>query len=175
MTSEQIAIALLTFIGGACVLGSYVPIVLNAKNFDYWFGTPKNLQNVFYFFWAIAAVGFLIYTMSSVFDPAFSTVDKVGLLSYWKPLKPVLIALVLLGSVGWSVGVYAFSKNTTLGSKIATSASLVIVALSTILLLAGEVERSTPWYATAGLLSFAITPVLIDAIGWNSKFILSTK
>jgi hypothetical protein len=170
MNSEQIAIATLVFVGGACVLGSYVPIALNAKKFDYWFGASKNLTRALYVFWAAAAAGFLLYTLSIVFG-SYSAPAK-GLFSYWPWTRVVLIALLLAGSIGWSACVYGYSKSGTTINAALTSSCLAIVAVATVLLLAGEFERDAPVHTLVGLLLFATTPVLVDAVGWNSNFLL---
>ena len=57
-------------------------------------------------------------------------------------------------------------------SKVWTSLVLIFTAISTLLLLAGEAETNAPWYRILGLMLFAITTVLIDAVMWNAKFIL---
>ena len=167
MNTRQITLLSVAGAGGLAVLASYVLIVKDYKNHDYWVGIPESSKRLFYVFWLLAAIGFVWYIVSQV---VFPSQDKAGLFSHGSWIRPTIIGVILLCSLLWSIFVYmAFNKQ---WSKVWTSLVLVIVGLFTLLLLAGEAEAQAPWHRILGLMLFAMTTVLIDPVMWNSKFIL---
>ena len=168
MNPQQVSILVLTSTLGLGVLGSYIPIVKDFKQHDYWVGIPPALQTTFYVFWVLAALGFLWYVASHLF---FTQKDDRGLFAYGAWIRPLLIGIMLIGSILWSVFVWGhFNKQWNKGW---TVLSLIVVALCTILLLAGEAEANAPWHRILGLMCFAMTTILIDSVMWNAKFLLS--
>lgn len=174
MTPEQTAIAVLTFIGGAGVLGSYVPLVMDqrAGKYDFWLGIRPDVRHMFYAFWVLAAAGFLFYTMNAAFGEP--PVNGAGLFSYAPGIRAGLIGVVLAASILWSVFVVAYARSEPRSTvyKILTVACLLVVAVAALLLLAGEAERGASWYVILGLMLFALVPVLVDGVMWNARFIL---
>lgn len=164
MDAQQIAVLCVVLVGGMCVLSSYIPVVKDYKNYDYWFGISKPSKTMFYVFWVLAALGFLWYVLSLLLWPLN---DAKGLLSYKPWIRPLLLAAILVFSAAWSVLVWKrVAKAWVVGA-------LVLVAVATILLLAGEAETDAPWHRVLGLMSFAATTVLIDPIQWSAKYVLS--
>ena len=170
MDAHQLAILVIVCVLGPAVLASYIPIYRDqvSGKHDYWLGVSRSTQHLFYAFWILAAVGFVWYTLTLFLWPVAST---RGLFSYGSWVRPVLIGILLLASMGWSLGTWMhFHKR---ASKGWASACLVVTALSTILLLAGEAEAGSAWHRILALMAFAFTVVLIDPVMWNAKWLLS--
>jgi len=171
MDAQQVSILVITCILGPAILGSYVPIYQDQKSgkHDYWLQIPSTTQYLFYAFWLLAAIGFIWYVLSVLI---WTSNDNAGLFSYGAWVRPVLIALLLIAALGWSLGTWThFHKG---ASKGWASASLVVTAICTILLLAGEAESNAPWHRILGLMAFAFTVVLIDPVMWNAKWLIGT-
>ena len=167
MNDQSKALLSVSCIGGLAVLASYVLIAKDYKNHDYWVGIHPNSKTMFYVFWVLAAMGFVWYIVSQLVYP---TQDKTGLFSHRTWIRPLLVGIILVCSLLWSIFVYMYYNKKW--SKVWTSLVLIFTAISTLLLLAGEAETNAPWYRILGLMLFAITTVLIDAVMWNAKFIL---
>jgi hypothetical protein len=151
---------------GILILGSYALILKDYKNHDYWVGIPSSSKSMFYVFWVIAAIGFIWYILSyQLFDS-----KQEGLFSYKPWIRPLILSIVLFASLMWSICIYMYFNKRW--SKVWTVLTLIIVAIGTILLLAGEAESNAPWHRILGLMGFAMTTVLIDPIMWNARFIL---
>jgi hypothetical protein len=171
MDSQTISILILTCILGAGVLGSYVPIVQDIRNQkqDYWFGISKPIQYFAYSVWILAAIGFLTYTFGFT---THAPKQEKGLFAYGQNwIRPLLIGIALVFSIGWSITTWAHVHFNI--SKVWSSLCLIITALASILLLAGEVETDTPFFQIMGLLIFTFNTTLIDAVMWNANFILA--
>ncbi len=169
MDTQQIAILVLTSILGPSILASYIPIYKDQKSgqYDYWLHIPTTTQYLFYAFWLLAALGFIWYILSLLIWPLAS---GQGLFSYGQWIRPLLLGVLLLSSLGWSLGTWMhFHKD---ASKGWASACLLLTAVCTILLLAGEAEAGAPWHRILALMGFACTVVLIDPIMWNAKWLL---
>jgi hypothetical protein len=82
---------------------------------------------------------------------------------------PVLFAVLLLSSAGWSVAVALTNQRWLV------AALLVLVGICSILLLAGTTEAdNATWYTVLGAALFATCTVLNDAVGWNANYLLKT-
>lgn len=170
MHPSHLAILIIVLVLGLGVLASYIPIVKDYKNHDYWVGISNSCKTMFYVFWAVAALGFVWYIVSQLI---WQTKDTDGLFSYRSWIRPLILSIILIASIMWSLCIYMyFNKKWAKGW---TVGSLIVVAIGTILLLAGEAETNAPWHRILGLMCFAMTVVLIDPIMWNSKFILHNK
>ena len=79
-------------------------------------------------------------------------------------------------AIGWSVRTTLHARKSTVGTTALTSGSLIVTALCSILLLAGQLESQEPsWYATLGLLLFCLVTVLGDGVGWNARFLVRSS
>ena len=150
---------------GPLVLASY-GLLYNgtAAGKDFWFGMPRHVQYVYYVFMALAAVGLCAFTAAYCARPRPST----GIFRFGA-VVPVLFATLLLASAGWSVAVALTSQRWLVASL------LVVVALCSILLVAGAVEAdNATWYTVLGAVLFATCTVLNDGVGWNANYLLKT-
>lgn len=172
MNSSQISTSVVVGVLGAVVLGSYIPIGKDqyTKTHDYWLGVPLYTRYIFYGMWVFAALGFLWYVGSTVLGPQVP--DTMGLFSHGVWVRPLILGILLLSSAAWSGFVYKWIRTPSTPFKVGTSASLIVTALCTILLLAGEVETNAPWHKILGLVFFAATTVLVDGVVWNAKFLV---
>jgi hypothetical protein len=172
MDSQQIAILTSVLVLGPAVLTSYIPIFKDQtqKKYDYWLGAPKSTQIMFYIFWVIAAIGFMWYIISLFVFPITS---NHGLFNYGVWIRPTLIGLLLLTSLGWSAFTWLHFHHNY--SKVWTSICLILTAICTILILAGEVESKAPWHRILGLMGLATTVVLIDSVMWNALWMMPIK
>ena len=166
MDPQTISIFIIASILGAAIIGSYVPIVRDtiAKKYDYWVGLPKYAQYFSYAIWILAAIGFITYIFGFLKQPPQAS---QGLFSHGTWIRPFIISIALLFSIGWSLTSWTHFHLQT--SKAWISISLILVAIASILLLAGEVEADTPSYQVLGLFFFAVNTVLIDGVMWNAK------
>ena len=169
--TRKIYIGCITVIGGIAILYSYVDIIKSQINgtYDYWFGVPKEIRNMIYVFQVFAAIGFVTY----IIDLLIRDLPNKGIFKN-KYVLPILITLILLFSLLWSLYVQQYAKNKSTLMSYLTPISLVVTAISAILLFAGEFENPehSKWYNVLGLLFLCIVVVLLDAVGWNANFIL---
>jgi len=175
MRDDQIATLAIASILGAGVLGSYVPVVKDqlSKTYDHWLQIPNDTRYMFYALQLLAAIGFITWTIHYCTRPE---PYKSGLFSYSRAFVPILITVLLLSAIGWSIGTVLHARRPNKGTAALTSGSLIVTALCSLLLLAGQLESETPvWYAILGLLLFCLVTVLGDGVGWNSRFLLGLR
>eukprot|EP00948_MAST-09A_sp_MAST-9A-sp1_P003555 g3555.t1 len=184
-TSSMPFIAMIGILGGTC-LGTYVYTFLFKKGSmeQFWMGIPKDVITLQMFTMALAAVGYLVWSLVWVAGVmnGFVLRPTVGSLTYELGTGIPYFCLYLqtfvflFASCFWSeLARHAFISTDhhakgmyTLG----TSLVLVLVALSAILMVAGTFESdSNTWYATLGVLLIAQQCVLLDGIGWNARLI----
>jgi hypothetical protein len=126
---------------------------------DFWFGLDKNLVKIIIVFQLIALIGFITsvgYWMNN--SPQGGIMSKGDVLFY------TLLAF-FIGSIIWPFAVY-YKKH------IIVVLSLIIVAISSILLLAGSVEeKNVKVNVVIGFLFLCIVTVLLDAVVWNANYI----
>lgn len=172
MAIQNIPLLVIIVVLGLSVLASYIPI---ARSFcpDYWAGiTRPHREVVVYGAMVAAAVGFLLWAFHYVQRRPESRTN--GIFKGRFSLE-ALVIVALLGSIMWSVVVFLSVTRypTSRALKYLTSASLIVVAVASLLLLAGTFEDGvSPTYALAGIISFSCCTVLIDGVGWNSRWIL---
>jgi hypothetical protein len=77
----------------------------------------------------------------------------------------ILMSTFLVSAIIWPIA-------TTYKAKATSVASLVVTAISSILLLAGLSEDRAPMYVLLSALSLSIVVVLLDAVVWNANYIL---
>lgn len=162
---------------GLFVLGSYVPLFRQHREqqYDFWLGLPSAARPVLYTLMFFAAAGFL----AMVWDYVSRPLPTTGLFGKHKSIFPVLIAVCLLASALWSIFTLQVSKSKTKSSlkgwAAGASTSLVVVALCSILFIAGQAERVDPSSAALiGSLFFGLTTILTDGVLWNSRLLLQT-
>jgi hypothetical protein len=125
-----------------------------------WFGIKPDIVKIIICFQVLAVIGFLISIGSWMFvsQPEGGIMSKDNMLFY-------TLCAFFISAIGWSIGIY--TKNTPL-----IVGSLIITAISSILLLAGSIEENNPkWYIFIGLLFLCITTVLGDGVVWNANYI----
>ena len=171
MIAIKIYIGTIVAFLGLGILLSYYPIVkTQGKPHDYWVGMPRNTRILLHVFQILAAIGFLVYVGDLLFGR--KQLPKKGIFKNQYAL-PILITGILVFSLAWSFLVVHYFKTGNL--KIMVVLSLVLTAICSILLLAGEFENEGKWYTVLSLIVFNVVTVLCDAIGWNSKFILNRR
>ena len=78
----------------------------------------------------------------------------------------------MIFSILWSVFIYLSVNKGGKIYKSLCSASLIVVAICSILLLAGTTtDHVAPAYVIAGIILFSTVTVLSDAVGWNARFL----
>ena len=153
---------------GAVVLASYAFLILYSRKKSganqYWFGIEPAIQRVYYVMMALAAAGFCAVT---AWYCTLASLPQKGLLKHeW--VMPVLFSVILLASAGWSFAVALAPTSRWLVALL-----LVLVAASSILLLAGVMEADVrKWWAVLGAVAFAATTVLNDGVGWLSNYLV---
>lgn len=126
---------------------------------ELWLGMPKSTVIVLVIFQVLAAIGFMLGSISWVISP------PVGGIMGSSVSRNVIFALVLIASILWPLSVMWKIPALVVGS-------LVVVAFCAILICAGSVEEyNSRWYVVLGFLLFAITVVLSDGVLWNAKYI----
>lgn len=155
---------------GLCVLITYYIIFVRMykssqpyHKHELWFGMKPTLVCTIIPFQLFAAIGFLVSIISWFNNPPES-----GLMSKRHVLY-ITYVFFFIGSIIWPIAVY--TKH-----KIITVSSLVLVAITSILLLAGSIEEKNPRiHIVIGLIYVNIVTVLLDAVIWNANYITKNK
>lgn len=131
-------------------------------NNPYWVGMDFTLIKTIIVLQIIAAVGFVV-SLAWWFrnDP------KRGILSE----RYVLFILLSIFAISSAVWPWALKYN----QSVLVVCSLVITAITSVLLLAGSVEDQSPWWVSLGLLGFSTVTVLADGVMWNAAYITELK
>ena len=165
----NIPLVLTFIILGIAVLLSYMPIFKDVKKGGsdrYWIMAPKQ-RIMYYVMIPLAAIGMIVFIHHYATKKA-----TTGLLTKKYALE-IITALFLVASALWSLTLVAYNKTSKKAYKIGCSASLVVAAIASILMLAGTYEdNNSPPYVRISILALCITTVLNDAVGWNARFIL---
>jgi hypothetical protein len=123
----------------------------------FWFGIPKNIVKFLTILQILAAIGFLVAIISWIKNP-----PQGGIME--KYLFPNLL-LFFISAIIWPIAV---NKNIVW----LTVLSLVLTAISSILLLAGSIEENKPrLHIVVSLIFLCIVTVLGDAVIWNANYI----
>jgi multisubunit Na+/H+ antiporter MnhB subunit len=151
---------------GICVLYAYYIYLRNPPDSDkntnyftsyYWFGMNENLVKIITFFQIFAIIGFLVAVISWIKTP-----PKGGIMDKY---LFITIFIFLLSALIWP---YAVNKKI----HWLVVFSLIITAISSILMLAGSIEEDNPrTIIVVGLLFLCIITVLGDAVLWNANYI----
>ena len=138
------------------LFASYIPIVQQQRSgrFDYWVGM-KN-QPLFYSIMGLAAVGF------------------ITLVSKLKPTKKndTLMYLIVGFYALWSLFIYLYFNKKIQLFKWLTSASLVAVAICSIMLLVESLNYD--WYVVLSAIMVCVVTVLVDCVSWNLSLFSNT-
>lgn len=166
MILEQKVASVVTFVGGAGVLGSYIRLGMNAKTtyFDspLWLGLSREVVIMLTCFQILAAIGFI----TAIGTWLFSTPPSGGVMSRPGALSCTL-AVFMIASIAWALLITRENPPVW-----AVALSLITAALTSIVLLAGAAEEhEVRWWILIGLLMFCVVTVLADAVVWNSRFI----
>jgi hypothetical protein len=130
-----------------------------------WLGMERSTVIMLVFLQALAAVGFL----SAVLTWVFFAPPSGGVLSYHPAVLPVVLGVFLASSAAWAFLMSADDPN-----KIAVSASLVVTAVASIVLVAGAAEETRPrWWVVGGTLLLALVTVLGDGVAWNARWLMA--
>lgn len=126
---------------------------------DFWFGLNEPLVKFLTFFQICAAVGFVIANIYWLKE------EPVGGIMGNSNVRFVTLALFFIFSAIWTFSVY-YKKH------FLTVFSLVIVAISSILLLAGSIEEKNPRMPVIiGFFYLCVVTVLADGVIWNANYI----
>ena len=160
----DISLLVILIVGGLGVLLSYMYVFLklcpaNYITHPFWFGIPPVIVRILCVFQIFAALGFLLSAVSWIHEP-----PKEGVMGRpWALLSTLLV--FFLGSILWPFATHFKLSSLAVGS-------LVAVALSSIVLLAGSIEEQNPrWWIVLGWILFSIVTVLCDGILWNARYI----
>jgi len=127
---------------------------------EFWFGMNETFVHILIIFQVIAAIGFITAISSWIKEP-----PNGGIMSKKYVLFGTLLTF-FIGSIIWPFAVYYKKHNIVVGS-------LIFVAISSILLLAGSAEeKNTRWYVMLGLLALCLITVLGDSVLWNANYII---
>lgn len=161
MNAVQIIIVTALAIG---VLISYKLYLVDNKNTyltsKFWYGLPQNVVIMILVFQVLAVAGFIVALISWFIKP-----PTEGFLS--KYLFSILVVF-FVSSILWSFSIHYSMRWLIIGS-------LIVTALSSILMLVGSIQEKKPrLYIVLGLLFLCIVTVLCDAILWNANYIINT-
>jgi uncharacterized membrane protein YesL len=138
----------------------------NSKSYathEFWFGMNETFVRILIIFQVLAAIGFITAISSWIKNPPNSGIMSIKYVLF------VTLLIFFIGSIIWPFAVY-YKKH------IIVVGSVVFVALSSILLLAGSIEeKNSRWYVILGLLALCLVTVLADAILWNANYIIKLK
>jgi hypothetical protein len=128
-------------------------------NHPFWFGLKESFVKIIVFFQVLALIGFVVSNTYWYNEPPVG-----GIMSYNNMLFYTLAAFFIC-SIIWPFAVYYKQRFISV-------ISLVIVAIASILLLAGSIEESNNrLYVILGFFFLCIITVLGDAVVWNSNYI----
>jgi hypothetical protein len=154
---------------GILVLTSYYIFLIKDSKFGYinhpfWFGLPENIIKIMVVFQILAMIGFLTAVISWIRYP-----PKQGIM-YKNNLFYTLILFLLSASI-WPIATHY---------KIHWAAvlSIILTAISSILLLAGSIEEKKEdikSYKVIGIIFLCIVTVLCDGVIWNANYIKQIK
>jgi hypothetical protein len=130
---------------------------------EFWFGMNEKFVNILIYLQLLAAVGFIVSISSWIKEP-----PKGGIMGKKHYIFFTLL-IFFIGSIIWPFAVF-YKK------PIIAVTSLIFVAISSILLLAGSIEeKNSRWYVILGLMCVCLVTVLGDSVLWNANYISKIK
>lgn len=161
---ETLQLILLTFFGLLVLITYYLYLIKDSKsnyiNHPFWFGIPPNIVKMLTIFQILGLIGFLITIISWIIYPPRNGIMKGNNLFY-------ILVVFLISAMIWPIATH---------HKIhwLVVLSLIVTAISSILLLAGTIEEKNEdikWYKVLGMLSLCVVTVLSDGVLWNANYI----
>ena len=135
---------------GSIVVASYVPILMDYKNFDYWVGIRN--RTPFYIMQILALISFLALSVGFDKTPSLNTSHNFA-----------AFVVFLLFSILWSVLV-------RLRYVKASAVAVIGAALATIYLIVESFKNTNvPWYIPLSSVVLGAVTVLVDGVGWASR------
>ena len=164
---KNFEIIVLILFGIMVLISYYIFLIKDSKSgyikHPFWFGLPENIIKIMVLFQVLAMVGFLTAVISWIRYP-----PKQGII--YKNLFYILILFLLSASI-WPIATYYKIHWIVV-------LSLIITAISSILLLAGSIEEKKEdikWYKVLGIIFLCIVTVLCDGVIWNANYIKQIK
>jgi hypothetical protein len=152
---------------GLCVFVSYGIVFLQLQpgayiNHPMWLGMSTPLIYTLVVFQILAAAGFVTAMINWVISS-----PTTGVFGDHPWLLPATVAVFLAAATTWAPATFYKVHWLVVGG-------LVVVAVASILLLAGAAEEIPQrWWIVAGLLLFNLVTVLADGVIWNAVYIRS--
>ena len=173
MLSPRDATIAVSMIGSMSVLFSYYQVFASESEgyirSRYWLGIREDNVRAIVPLQIAAAIGFVVFLIAVINEP-----PQKGILSYANGYSTAMIlAMFFVSSTMWTYTIKSHLDNPQHLSWVGPSASLVVAALSAILITAGVFEDdSSTQYKILGALAFATVVTMVDAVGWNSRLIM---
>ena len=173
MLSPRDATVAVSVIGSISVLFSYYQVFSpESEGYTksrYWLGIKEDNVKAIVPLQVAAGIGFVVFLVAIINEP-----PQKGILSYANGYGTAMIlALFFVSSTMWTYTIKSHLDNPRPDSWVWPSISLVIAALSAILITAGVFEDdSSSQYKILGALAFATVVTMVDAVGWNSRLIM---
>jgi hypothetical protein len=174
MKGRPLNLALLNFVGGVCVLSSYIYGVAAPEAGALWGGVPPSLHGWYTASMLTAAVGYFPFTAFFLRSADLERGSFAGGFGY--PAIAWLYALVLFPSSLWLPLTIGMLQSPSLTLWWAIRVDLFLVALGSLgLLIAAATyapvsSRAMRLAAVVGLVFFCIQTVLLDALVWPAFF-----
>ena len=158
----------LIILGLVVLISYYFYLVKDSKSgyieHKFWFGMPQNVVKMLIVFQLFAVIGFLTTIISWIKSPPKKGVMSGNNLFY-------ALILFLVSATIWPVATYYKIHWLVI-------LSLILTAISSILLLAGTIEEAKEdikWYKVLGMLCLCLVTVLADGVLWNANYIKKLK
>ena len=154
----------LMFAGLLVLISYYIFLIKDSKmgyiTHPFWFNLPEDVVKIIIAFQIFAVIGFLTTIISWIKNPPTQGIMSGNNLFY-------VLILFLISAATWPIFTYY---------KIhwAVVLSLILTAISSILLLAGTVEEKKDdikWYKVLGMIYLCVVTVLADGVIWNANYI----
>ena len=162
MNISQIIIS--SLFGFIVLLFYYIFLVKDSKygyvNHPFWFNMNEDVVKMLIFFQLFAVVGFIVTIYFWIINPPKQGIMVGNNLFY-------TILMFFISAAIWPVATYY-----KIHWLVVTS--LIVTAISSILLLAGTIEENPDdvrWYKVLGILCLCLVTVLGDGVLWNANYI----
>ena len=165
---ETFQVIILIIFGLVVLISYYFYLVKDSDSgyieHKFWFGISPNIVKMLIVFQIFAVIGFLATIISWIKYP-----PKKGIMS-GNNLFYTLMLFLISASI-WPVATYYKIHWLVI-------LSIILTAISSILLLAGTIEEAKEyikWYKVLGMLSLCLVTVLADGVLWNANYIKKLK
>jgi len=176
MHYQQVVLGIVNLLGGTAVLASYLRElwIHPATRGDIWGGVPPTLKPLYTVGMLLAAAGYFAFTYFILFRLDPDRVQIAGRFGF--AAFPILYAFILFSSALWMPLTFAMLEHPSGFLWWAIRATLAIVGLASLCLLAAllTVEPAEPrmayWFAVAGSAAFCVQTAIMDALVWPAFF-----